>query len=137
MKKSSLRKQNTNYVYLLSSTGVLKPLLVKKTRANHHHQNPSPPNTSNTCNVEAAAYVKCSDGPYFEAPQVKIWVDTAEIILYHVLAAASICRQHLAKKILIKRLTQELWREYNNTTNFSICAKSFTSADNKVHNHNY
>ena len=37
----------------------------------------------------------------------------------------------------MKWLTQELWREYNNTTNCSICAKPFKSADKKVRKHNH
>ena len=41
--KSSLQKQNTNYVYLLSSTQISKVFHVSKTRVNHRHWNPSPP----------------------------------------------------------------------------------------------
>ena len=44
-------------------------------------------------------YVKCSDGQYLEPPQVDIGDDTAEQILDQFLAAATICRQHLANKI--------------------------------------
>ena len=76
-------------------------------------------------------YVKYSDGRHFEAPQVNIGDDAAENFLDQGLAAASICRQHLANKISTKWLTQEQWREYNNATNCSICAKPFNSADKK------
>ena len=74
-------------------------------------------------------YVKCKDGRYFEAPQVNIRDDAAEKFLDQVLAAATICRQHLANKIPMKRLTQEQWREYNNATNCSICPKPLMPAD--------
>ena len=79
--------------------------------------------------------MKCSDVRYFEAPQVNIGDDAAETFLDQVLAAATICRQHLANKIPMKCLTQEQWREYNNATNCSICAKPFKSADKKVCDH--
>ena len=55
MTKSSLQKQNTNYVYLLSSTQILKKFYVNKTHMNHRHQNPSPPNTSITYHVGDAS----------------------------------------------------------------------------------
>ena len=42
-----------------------------------------------------------------EAPQVNIEDDAAERFLDQVLAAATICREHLANKISMKRLTQE------------------------------
>ena len=77
--------------------------------------------------------VKCSDEP----PQVNIGDDAAEKYLDQVLAAATICRQHLANKIPMKRVTQERWREYNNATNCSICTKPFKSADKKVRDHNH
>ena len=51
MTKSSLQQQNTNSIYLLSSMQISKAFYVNKTR----HQNPSPPNTSNTSNEEAAS----------------------------------------------------------------------------------
>ena len=82
-------------------------------------------------------YVKCSDGRYFELPHVNIADDATEKFLDQVLAAATICRQHLANKIHMKWLTQEQWRQYNNTTNCSICAKPFKSADKKVHDHDH
>ena len=53
--KSSSQKQNTNWVYLLSSTRISKAFYVNKTCVNHCHQNPSPPNTSNKYYVEAAS----------------------------------------------------------------------------------
>ena len=53
--KSSLQKQNSNCTYLLSSTQILKLFYINKTRVNHYHQNPSPPNTNNTYHVEAAS----------------------------------------------------------------------------------
>ena len=49
-------------------------------------------------------YLKCIDGRYFEAPKVNIEDDAAEKFLDQVLAAATICRQHLANKIPMKRL---------------------------------
>ena len=70
-----------------------------------------------------------SDGRYSELPQMNMGDDTAETFLDQVLAAATICRQHLANRILIKWLTLEQWNEYNNTTNCSICAKLFKSAN--------
>ena len=59
-------------------------------------------------------YVKCSDGQYFEPPQVNIRIETAKKSLNQVLAAGP-----------MKRVTQEQWREYNNVTNCSMCAKPF------------
>ena len=82
-------------------------------------------------------YVKCSDGQYFEAPQVNIGDDAAEKFLDQVLAATTIWRQHLANKISMKRLTQEQWRECNNPTYRSICTKPFMSAYKKFCDHNY
>ena len=79
--------------------------------------------------------MKCSDGQYFVQPQVNIGDDAAETFLEQVLAAATICRQHLANNIPRKRLTQEQCREYNNATNCSICAKLFKSKDKKVCDH--
>ena len=64
-------------------------------------------------------YLKGSNGRYFEPPQVNIEYDAIEKILDQVLAAATICREHLANKIPMKRLTQEQWREYHNATNCS------------------
>ena len=63
--------------------------------------------------------------------------DATEKFLEQVLATATICRQHLANKIPMKRLTQEQWREYNNATNCLICTKPFMSADKKVCNHDH
>ena len=51
--------------------------------------------------------MKCSDGQYFWPPQINIGDDAAEKFLDQVLAAATICRQHLTNKIPMKRLTQE------------------------------
>ena len=76
-------------------------------------------------------YVKCSDWQYFQPPQVNIEDDAAEKFLDQLLAPATICRQHLTNKIPTKRLTQEQWREYNNATNCSICAKPFKSVIKK------
>ena len=81
--------------------------------------------------------MKCSDGQYFEPPQVNIGDDATEKILDQVLAAAIICWQHLVNKIPMNRLTQEQRREHNNATNCLICAKSFKSADKEVHNHDH
>ena len=82
-------------------------------------------------------YVKCSDGRYFEPPEVNIGDDAAEKFLDQVLVAATICRQHLVIKIPMKRLIQEHRREYSNATNCSICAKPFKSADKKVRDHDH
>ena len=82
-------------------------------------------------------YVKCSDERYFEVHQVNIEDDATKKFLDQVLAAATICRQYLANKIHIKQLTQQQWRECNNTTNCSICTKPFKSADKKVREHNH
>ena len=51
--------------------------------------------------------MKCSDRQYFEPAQVNLGDDVAEKFLEQVLAAATICRQHLANNIPMKRLTQE------------------------------
>ena len=53
--KSNLQKQNTNYVYFLSSKQISKAFYVNKTRVSHHHQNPSIRNTSITYHVGAAS----------------------------------------------------------------------------------
>ena len=55
MTKSSLQKQNTNYVYLLSSTRISKAFYINKTRVSHRYQNPSPPNTNITYHEEATS----------------------------------------------------------------------------------
>ena len=59
---------------------------------------------------ESCIYVKCSDGQYFEPPQVNIRDDAAEKFLDQVLATETICREQLTNKIPMKRLTQEQWR---------------------------
>ena len=71
--------------------------------------------------------MKSSDRQYFQPPQVNIGDDAAETFLKQVLAVATICRQHLANNIPMKRLTQEQWRECSNTTttNCLICTKPF------------
>ena len=93
VRKSSLQKQNTNYVYLLPCTQISKAFYVNKTRMSHRHQSSSSP-------CDSCIYPKYSDGQYFEPPQVNIGDDTAEKFLDQVLAAATICRQHLTKKSL-------------------------------------
>ena len=84
--KSVLPKQNS---YELSSS---KPFTTQ-----YQHHTP----------CGSCIFVKCSDWQYFEPPQVNIGDDAAEKFLDHVLAAAAICRQHLAHNISVKRLTQE------------------------------
>ena len=69
--------------------------------------------------------------------QVNIRDDATEKFWDCVLATATICRQHLANKIAMKRLTQEQCRECNNATNFPICTELFKSADKKVHNRDH
>ena len=81
--------------------------------------------------------MKCSGRRYFEPTQVNTGDDTAEKSLDQVLTAATICRQHLANNIPMKWLTQEQWREDNNTTNCLICTKPFKSAYKEVRNHAY
>ena len=81
--------------------------------------------------------MKSRDGRYFEPPQVNIGDDATEKFLDQVLAAATIYRQHLVNKISMKWLIQEQWKEYNNATNCSICAKPFMSVDKKVSNHDH
>ena len=49
-------------------------------------------------------YVKYGDRQYFEPPQVHMANQAAETFLGQILAAAGICRQHLANKTPIKRL---------------------------------
>ena len=82
-------------------------------------------------------YMKCNDGQSFKPHQVNIGDDAAEKYLEQYLALATICRQHLANNIPMKRLTQEQWREYNNATNYSICTKPFKSKDKKVRDHDH
>ena len=82
----------------------------------------------------SCVYVKYSDGQYFEPPQLNIGDDAAERFLDQVLVASTICRQNLTKKISMKWLAQEQWRDYNNATNCSICTKPFRTTDKKVHN---
>ena len=82
-------------------------------------------------------YMKCSDGQYFEAPQANIGDDATEKFSKKVLATATICRQHLPNRTPMKQLTQEQWREYNNSANRSICAKPFKSIDKKVCDHEH
>ena len=53
--KSNLQNQNTNCVYLLSSTQILKAFNINRTRVSHCRQNPSLPNTSITYHVVAAS----------------------------------------------------------------------------------
>ena len=81
-------------------------------------------------------YVKYSDGQYFEPPKVNMGDDAVENFLDQVLAAATICRQHLVNKIPMKRLNLEQWNEYNNASNCSICTSPFKSADKKVRDQN-
>ena len=75
--------------------------------------------------------MKCSGGQYFELAKASIRDDATEKFLEQVLASAIICREHLANKISMKRLTQEQWKEYNNAMNCLIYAKPFKSADEK------
>ena len=124
--KSSLQKQNTNYVYLLSFMRISKAFYVWAFIIEILHH----PNQHHILGG-SYMYVKCSDGRYFELPKVNIGDDAAEKFLDQVLAAATICRHHKANNIPMKRLTQEQWREYNNLTNCSICTKPFKSADKK------
>ena len=55
MTKSNLQNQNTNCVYLLSSTQVLKAFNINRTRVSHCRQNTSPPNANITYHVVAAS----------------------------------------------------------------------------------
>ena len=80
--------------------------------------------------------VKCSDRRYFELTIKNMRDDTAEKFLDQVLPAATICRQHLASKIPIKRLTLEQWSEYN-VTNCSTCIKPFKSVDKNFLDHDH
>ena len=118
----------------VSSTQISKTYYVNKTRVSHCHQMPSPPNTSITpCG--SCIYLKCSDGQYFKPPQVKMGDDGTEKFLDQVLTAATICRQHLANKIPMKRFTLEQWNQYKNATNCSIFPKPYKSTDTKVCGH--
>ena len=109
IRKSNLQKLNTDY--LLSSMPISKVFYVNKTRVNHHHQDPSPPNTSSTYHVEVASMWNAVMDNTLKHPQVNIRDDAAEKLLDQVLAAATVCGQHLANKISMKRLIQEKWRE--------------------------
>ena len=55
--------------------------------------------------------------------------DAPKQFLDQVWAAATICGLHLASKIPMKQLTQEQWREYNNSKNCSISTKPFKLVD--------
>ena len=98
-----------------------------------HKQDSCEPSSSKSFNTQyqqhipcgSCIYVKCSDGQHFEPPQVNIGDEAAEMFLDQVLAAATICRQHLANKTHMKQLIQQQWSKYNNATNCSICAKPF------------
>ena len=110
-----------------------------------HKQDSCEPSSSKSCITQyqhhipcgRCIYMKCSDGQYFEPSQVNIRDEAAEKLLDKVLAAATICKQHLTSKIPMKQLTQEQWSEYNNATNCSICAKLFKLADKKVRYHDH
>ena len=55
LRKLSLQKQNTHYVYLLSSMQISKVFYIDKTRVNHRHQNILPPSTRIMYHVRAAS----------------------------------------------------------------------------------
>ena len=74
---------------------------------------------------------------YFEPPQENMVDDATERFLDQVLAASTICTQHLVNKIPMKRLTLEQLRKYNTNTNCSICVKPFKPADKKVRNQDH
>ena len=57
--KSNLQKQNTNYVYLLSSTWISKAFYVNKTRVSHQHHIP----------CGSCIYVKCNMGDTVNHPK--------------------------------------------------------------------
>ena len=99
------------------------------------------PSSSKSFTTQYQHHMLCgswiSDGQYFEPHKVNMEDDTAEKCLVQVVATATICRQRLANKIPMKPLTQEQWREYNNTITCSICTKPFKSADQKVRDHDH
>ena len=86
---------------------------------------------------ESWIYEECREGQYFEPINVNLGDGIAEKFLDQVLAAATIFRKHMTNEILMKRLTQEQWREYNSATNYSISTNPFKSADKKVRKHNH
>ena len=76
-------------------------------------------------------YVKCSDERYFEPLQVNIGDDATEKFLDQALAAATICRQHLANNIPMKQLTEEQWNNTkSNTKNNTTMSPTARSAPN-------
>ena len=133
--KSNLQKQNTSYVFLLTSMRISEAFYVNKAHVSHPHD-PSKPNTSITYHV-GAAFTWNAVMDNTEPPQVNIGDGAAEKFLDQVLAAATICRQHLANKIPMKQLTQEQWRGCNNTTNCLFYAKLFKSVDKIVRDHDH
>ena len=116
-----------NFKSVLHRQDSCKPSSLKLFIIQHQHHVP----------CGSCIYVKCSDGQYFEPPQVNIGDDAPEKFLDQVIASATIYRQHQANKIPMRRLTQEQCREYNNTTSCSTSAKPFKSADKKVRDHNH
>ena len=132
--KLSLQEPNTNYVYLCAD---FERVLRKQDSCESSSSKFLTTQYQHHVPCGSCICLKCSDGQYFKVAQVNIGDGTAETFLYQVLAAAAICRQHLANKIPMKRPTQEQWREYNDATNCSICAKLFKSADKKFRNHDH
>ena len=81
-----------------------KSILCKQDSCEPSSSKSLPPNTR-TLTTWRLHLRECSDGQYFEAPQVNIGHDVTERFFNQVLATATICRQHLANKIPMKRLT--------------------------------
>ena len=82
-------------------------------------------------------HVKCSDGGYFEPPQMNIGGDATEIFLDQVLDAATICREHLANKILMTLLTQEYGGNTTTPRTAGSVANHSGQQVKKVRNHNH
>ena len=79
----------------------------------------------------------CSDKRFYRAPEVYHGADSAEKFLDHVLNEAAELRALLKKKMLMKKLTREQWREYNTTHTCHICKKNIKSDEKKVRDHDH
>ena len=82
-------------------------------------------------------YTVCSDKRFYRAPEVYHGADSAEKFLDHVLNEAAELRALLKKKMLMKKLTREQWREYNTTHTCHICKKNIKSDEKKVRDHDH
>ena len=105
--KSSLQKPNPNYFLPFVICVDFESILCKQDSCEPSSSKPFTTHYQHHVPCGSCIYLKYSDGWYFDASQVNIRDEASEKFLDHVIAAATICRQHLANKIPMKRLTQE------------------------------